>query len=71
MSDPTNVPPPRVTLTNIDIPFTRLVAFFVKASLAAIPAAIILMLIFMVIGLLLGAIFGGGPDMMRYRSWTY
>lgn len=70
MSDPTVSAPSRVTLTNIDIPFTRLVAFFVKASLAAIPAAIILFLIFAVAGLVLGAIFGGGP-MMRYRSWTY
>lgn len=70
MSDPTASAPSRVTVTNIDIPFTRLVAFFVKASLAAIPAAIILMLIFAVVGLVLGAIFGGGPG-FRYRSWTY
>lgn len=69
MSDPTV--PTRVTLTNIDIPFTRLVAFFVKATLAAIPAAIILFVLFAVLGLALGAMFGGGPGMMHYRSWTY
>lgn len=71
MTDPTVPTPSRVTLTDIDIPFTRLIAFFVKASLAAIPAAIILMVIFMLIGLVFGAIFGGGPGMMHYRSWTY
>lgn len=66
MSDP--VPAARTTLVDIDISFVRLVAFFVKASLAVIPAAIIVTLIFMAIGLLLGAIFGQTPWMMPYRS---
>ena len=39
----------RVTVTDIDVPFTRLVAFFVKAALAAIPAAIIVAIILRVI----------------------
>ena len=34
-----------VTVVDFDIPFGRLVAFFVKASLAAIPAAIIVWVI--------------------------
>ena len=38
MADPNSY---RTTITDIDIPFGRLVAFMVKASLAAIPAAII------------------------------
>ena len=35
-----NEPVHPVTLVDVDIPFGRLVAFFVKASLAAIPAAL-------------------------------
>ena len=42
MADPNSY---RVTVTDIDVPFTRLVAFFVKAGLAAIPAAIILRIV--------------------------
>jgi hypothetical protein len=59
----------RVTVTNIDVPFGRLVFFFVKAGLAAIPAAIIVGLILMLIGFLFSAIFGVGHwGMMRgYR----
>jgi hypothetical protein len=46
-----------VRVVDIDVPFGRLIAFFVKASLAAIPAAIIVWLIFwllaaVVVGLL-------------------
>jgi hypothetical protein len=50
----------RVTVVDIDISFFRLVAFFVKASLAAIPAAIIVALVLMLIGMLVRAIFGFG-----------
>ena len=62
-----NGPDNRVTLTDIDVPFGRLVFFFVKASLAAIPAAIIVFFILMLIGLLLRAIFGVGHWGMGYR----
>jgi fatty acid desaturase len=44
-----NEPLQRVTLVDLDVPFGRLVAFFVKASLAAIPAAIIVWVILWVI----------------------
>ena len=57
----------RVTLVDINVPFTRLVFFFVKAALAAIPAAIIVTLILMFIGFLLRAIFGVGHWGMGYR----
>ena len=40
MADPNSY---RVTVTDIDVPFTRLVAFFVKAALAAIPAMLIVL----------------------------
>ena len=62
-----NGPETRVTLGDIDVPFGRLVFFFVKASLAAIPAAFIVMFILMIIGFLLRAVFGGGHWGMGYR----
>jgi hypothetical protein len=42
-----------VSVIDIRIPFWRLVAFFVKAAIAAIPAAIIIGIIyFVVVGIL-------------------
>ncbi len=51
-----------VTITDLRIPFWRLVAFFIKAAIAAIPAAIIVSIIMTVVyaalaGLLLGGMF--------------
>jgi hypothetical protein len=54
MPEPEN----RITIADIDIPFTRLVAFFVKASLAAIPAAIIVWLVIVLFWLALAAMLG-------------
>ena len=48
----------RIVISDIDIPFGRLVAFFVKATLAAIPAAIIVWLILMVMWFVVATIFG-------------
>ncbi len=53
-----NAPNYRVTVVNFDISFFRLVAFFVKAALASIPAAIIVAFVLMLIGVLIRAIFG-------------
>jgi hypothetical protein len=50
----------RTVLTDIDIPFGRLVVFFIKAGLASIPAAIILWVILMIVIGLLGALLGFG-----------
>lgn len=47
------------TLTDIDIPFFRLVVIFIKMGLAAIPAAIIVSLIIGIIMLAFGGLFGG------------
>ena len=47
-----------VVISDIDIPFGRLVAFFVKATLAAIPAALIVWLILVVMWFALAMIFG-------------
>jgi hypothetical protein len=61
-------PEGRVTLTNIDISFGRLVFFFVKAALAGIPAAIIVMFVLMLIAFLMSAVFGVGHwNMGGYR----
>lgn len=48
----------RVTLIDLDVPFGRLVMFFVKAALAAIPAAVIVWLILGFIAFVTRAIFG-------------
>jgi hypothetical protein len=58
-------PQHRIVVGDIDIPFGRLVAFFVKATLAAIPAAIIVWLILMVMWFVAAAIFGLWPR----RAW--
>jgi hypothetical protein len=55
---PTYVPPQRITISDIDIPFWRLVAIFIKWAIAAIPAAIVMTIIMMIISgifMLLGA----------------
>jgi hypothetical protein len=55
----------RMTLTNIDISFGRLIMIFIKFGLAAIPAAIVLTIIFMLIGMVLAAILGPGFFQMQ------
>ncbi|ESR23173.1 hypothetical protein [Lutibaculum baratangense] len=49
----------RITITDIDIPFVRLVMIFIKWSLAAIPAAIIVSFIISFLMMLFAGIFGG------------
>lgn len=49
----------RVTLTDIDIPFGRLVVIFIKWGLAAIPAAIIISLIISLLMFVFAGLFGG------------
>ena len=57
MADPNSY---RVTVTDIDVPFTtRLVAFFVKAALAAILAAVIVAIILRLIGALVASLLAG------------
>ena len=48
----------RIVISDIDIPFGRLVAFFVKAALAAIPAAIIVWVVLMAMWFVAAMIFG-------------
>ena len=51
--------PRPVVITDIDVPFGRLVAFFFKAGLAAIPAAIAVSIVMGLVMALLGMLFGG------------
>jgi hypothetical protein len=60
-------PQHRVVISDLDIPFGRLVAFFVKASLAAIPAAIIVWIVLAILWFALALIFGAGS--WPGRSW--
>jgi hypothetical protein len=64
---PANSSPYRVTVEAIDISFTRLVMFFVKAGLAAVPAVLILMIVFILFGALMRGLFGFGGG----RYWYY
>lgn len=60
-----------VSLVDLDVSFFRLVVFFVKAGLAAIPAIIIVMLTLGVVGALLRGLFRIGFWGMHggYYSW--
>jgi hypothetical protein len=53
---PHYAPPQPIVITDIHIPFWRLVGIFVKWALAAIPATIILIIIFAIVGAIVGAI---------------
>ena len=64
-----NGPDQRIVVTDLRIPFLRLVVFFVKASLAAIPAAIIVAFIIMLLTAIIVGLFGGSMDFMM-RRWT-
>ncbi len=59
-----NGPAQNVTLTDIRVPFFRLVFFFVKVVLAMIPAAIIVAMIGFLISAAGIALLGRGPAMM-------
>lgn len=59
----------RIVVVDLRIPFIRLVLFFVKVALAAIPAAIILGIIGMLLSAIVAALAGGNLDFMM-RRWT-
>ncbi|HZS64659.1 MAG TPA: hypothetical protein VFA53_09210 [Xanthobacteraceae bacterium] len=62
-----NGPAQRFVLVDLRIPFFRLVMFFVKAALAAIPAAIILGALAMLVSAIVAAVFGGGN--LNFLMW--
>jgi hypothetical protein len=57
-----------VVVTDLRIPFFRLMLFFIKAGLAAIPAAIIVSIIVTVLAAAIAATLGGNPAFV-IRSW--
>jgi hypothetical protein len=59
----------RVVVVDLRIPFVRLVLFFVKAALAAIPAAIIIGLLLMLVTALFAGLAGDGGVVMMRRSF--
>ena len=59
----------RIVVVDLRIPFVRLVLFFVKAALAAIPAAIIVGLLLMLITALFAALAGDSGVVMMRRSF--
>jgi hypothetical protein len=64
-----NGPDQRIVVVDLRIPFFRLVFFFVKVTLASIPAAIILAAIAVVVGSAIALLLGGSMDFMM-RRWT-
>lgn len=54
----------QVTIVDIKMPFMSMVAFMIKAAIAAIPAFIIVSLIITGISIVLSTIFGGASMMM-------
>jgi len=57
----------RFVIVDLRIPFVRLVLFFVKAALAAIPAAIIVGILLMLATALVAALIGDGGFVMMHR----
>ncbi len=49
----------RITVTDIDIPFGRMIGIILKLMLASIPAILLFYLVFFGIALLIGIFFGG------------
>jgi len=57
-TEPILAPSQRIVISDIDIPFWRLVGILIKWALAAIPAAIVVTIIMMVAMGMLGMLFG-------------
>ncbi len=60
----------RLVIVDLRIPFVRLVLFFVKAALAAIPAAIILGFLLMLVTAVIAALVGDGGFILM-RRWSF
>lgn len=59
-----NQPTP-TTLTDIDIPFGRLIVILLKVMLAAIPAIILFYAMVFILALVAMTVFGGGAAMLH------
>jgi hypothetical protein len=60
----------RLVIVDLRIPFVRLILFFVKAALAAIPAAIIVGFLLMLATAFVAALSGNGGFVMM-RHWSF
>jgi hypothetical protein len=60
----------RFVIVDLRIPFFRLVLFFIKAALAAIPAAIVVGFLLMLVTALIAAALGDGGFVMM-RRWSF
>jgi hypothetical protein len=65
-----NGPVEKIVVVDLRIPFFRLVMFFVKATLAAIPAVIILGLLAMVVTAIIAAALGAADWQIMMRRLT-
>jgi hypothetical protein len=59
----------RIVIVDLRIPFVRLMLFFVKAALAAIPATIIVGFLLMVATAIVAGLAGDGG--MMIRRWSF
>jgi ABC-type tungstate transport system substrate-binding protein len=59
-----------IVVVDLRISFWRLMMFFIKAALAAIPAAIIVGFIIMVVTAGVAVLLGGSPHFVM-RQWTF
>jgi hypothetical protein len=60
----------RIVVVDLRIPFVRLVIFFIKAGLAAIPAAIVVGFLLMLATALIAALFGHSGFFVT-RQWSF
>jgi len=60
----------RIVVVDLRIPFVRLVLFFIKAALAAIPAAIVVGILLMLVTALIAGLIGHGGFVMM-RQWSF
>ena len=58
-----------IVITDLRIPFFRLVLFFIKVGLAAIPAAIVVGFLAMLIVAIITVAMGGYPEFV-IRRWA-
>lgn len=62
--------PPNVRIVDIDVPFGRLVLFFVKAGLALIPALFLIWAVLALVAFVFGGLFGiGFMEHGRMMRW--
>jgi hypothetical protein len=60
----------RIVVVDLRIPFVRLVMFFIKAALAAIPAAIVVGFLLMLVTALIAGLLGHGGFFVM-RQWSF